>query len=102
MPRYEVPCSVLYSCCLDVNFSLAQEQLIEEQTAKLAQYGAVSQSNPSVQFLSREAVNEEKKTLAAKVKRLEDTIKEKDVENARLKRQRMSNLLYIPLSLTFL
>ncbi|GJE96444.1 hypothetical protein PsYK624_126410 [Phanerochaete sordida] len=60
----------------------AQEQLLQEQTTQLSRYGAVSgsKSNPALQFLSREAVNEEKKSLEAKVKQLENIVKQKDAE----------------------
>lgn len=57
-----------------------QEKLLEEQSKKLAQYGAAPQSGPSVQFLTRDAVDEEKKTLEVKLRQLEETVKKKDAQ----------------------
>ncbi|EKM55052.1 uncharacterized protein PHACADRAFT_208581 [Phanerochaete carnosa HHB-10118-sp] len=86
--RQTEPEQKLQECIVQYDATIrAQEQLIEEQTAKLARYGAVSQSNPAVQFLSREAVNEEKKNLDAKTKQLENVIKEKDAKINQLERK---------------
>lgn len=64
--------------------------MLEEQSAKLAQLGEVPSSNPAVQFLSREQVEQEKKDLVAKMRKVEEASKAKDAEITTLKQKSTS------------
>lgn len=72
-PKYDV-----------IDFSSAQETLIQELTSQLAQVKALSGTGQSymVQFLTREAADEEKKSLDKEVTRLKDKLKQKDANLA--------------------
>lgn len=76
----------------NIEFLTAQDLLIQEQSSKLASYGALSNSNHSVQFLSREAAEEERKELGMKLRKLEQTIREKDAAIADLNAKRKFRL----------